>query len=406
MRWTGMLGACAALPFAAMAAAQSAPEPKPILIHAGELIDGEGGVASDMTVTVIGSKIVKVAKGRPGPVNYEFDKLAVLPGLIDTHVHISNHFNDAGRNSTEGETGEQKGVKGAENAYLTLMGGFTTVQSVGSAADFVLRRAVAGGRLPGPRILTSGQPLSRRDMTPEEIRKTIQERKAEGADVIKIFISKSIRDGGDQTWTDEQIDAACDEAHRQGIRIWVHSQSDSGTRAAAAAGCTTVAHAQLASQETLRFAGEKGTYIEPTIGLLDRNYLRNKAKYLGTGNYTEAAFKYMEGNDAANKLRWPKFLAVKNVTYLSGSDGVAGAEGDNAYEIVWRVQNGQPAMDAIVAATATDARALGLGELIGRIKPGMEADIIAVDGDPLKDITALQRVRFVMKGGRVYKNEN
>lgn len=385
--------------FAAPAAA-----PRPITIHAGELIDGKGGVARDMTITVLGTKITAVTKGKPAVATYEFARLTVLPGLIDTHVHITTHWNDAGRNDQSRETDEQKALKHAENVWLTLMGGFTTIQSIGAQEDLALRDAIAGGRLPGPRLLTSGQPLTNPKMTIAEIRAAVDERKAQGADLIKMIVTRSIRDGGGATWSDAQIAAACDEANRLGLRTWVHAHADSAVRAAVDGHCYAVTHAQLVKMETLAYAGQKGVYIEPTFGLVQPNYMRNKAKLLGTGNYSEDAFAYMEGNIQENKDKWRRFLAVKGMKYLSGGDSNAGSEGDNAREIIWRVIEGQPAMDAIVAATSLDAQALRLGDRTGTIAPGMDADIIAVDGDPLKDITALWRVRFVMKGGTVYKN--
>jgi imidazolonepropionase-like amidohydrolase len=378
--------------------------PKPITIHAGELIDGKGAVMRDMTITVLGTKITAVAKGKPAAPTYEFARLTVLPGLIDTHVHITAHWNDAGRSDSSQETGEQKALKYAENVWLTLMGGFTTIQSIGAYDDLALRKAIAGGRLPGPRLLTSGQPLSNPRMTIEEIRKAVGERKAQGVDLIKMIVTKSIRDGGGATWSDAQIAAACDEANTLGLRTWVHAHADSAVRAAVDGHCFAVTHAQLVKMETLAYAGQKGVYIEPTFGLVQPNYMRNKAKLLGTGNYSEDAFQYMEGNIQENKDKWRRFLGVKGMKYLSGGDSNAGSEGDNAREIIWRVIEGQPAMDAIVAATSLDAQSLRLGDTIGAIAPGMEADIIAVDGDPLKDITALWRVKFVMKGGTVYKN--
>jgi imidazolonepropionase-like amidohydrolase len=378
--------------------------PKPITIHAGELIDGTGKVLRDTTITVLGSKITAVASGKPAAPDYEFAKLTVLPGLIDTHVHITTHFNDEDRNDSSKETGEQKGLKAAENVWLTLMGGFTTVQSIGAPDDLPLRKAIQGGRLPGPRLLTSGQPLTDPKMSIEEIRAKVRERKAQGTDLIKMIVTRSIRDGGGATWSDAQIAAACDEARKVGLRTWVHAHADSAVRAAVDGHCWAVTHAQLASLETLAYAGQKGMYIEPTFGLVQPNYMRNKAKLLGTGNYSEDAFKYMEGNVQENRDKWRRFLTVKNVTYLSGGDTNAGAEGDNAREIIWRVQQGQAPMQAIMAATSVNAKAIELGDTIGTIKPGMEADIIAVDGDPLKDILSLWRVRFVMKGGVVYKD--
>ncbi|MDB5688191.1 MAG: amidohydrolase [Sphingomonas bacterium] len=381
-----------------------APAPRPITIHAGELIDGTGKVMRDVTVTVLGTKIASVTPGRPTRPTYEFARLTVLPGLIDTHVHITTHFNDEGRATEKGESGEQRGLKWSENVWLTLISGFTTIQSIGADDDLVLRKAIQGGRLPGPRLLTSGQPLGDPKMSIDEIRRTVRERKAQGVDVIKMLVTRSIRDGGGQTWSDQQISAACDEARKQGLRTWVHAHADSAVRAAADGNCWAVTHAQLATVETLAYAHAKGMYIEPTFGVVQPNYMRNKAKLLGTGNYTEDAFKYMEGNVQENRDKWRRFLTVKNITYLSGGDTNAGAEGDNAREIIWRVQQGQDPMRAIVAATSVNARALNLGDKIGTIAPGMEADIVAVDGDPLKDILSLWRVRFVMKGGVVYKD--
>jgi imidazolonepropionase-like amidohydrolase len=378
--------------------------PKPITIHAGELIDGTGKVMRDMTITVIGTKITAVTPGKSAQPTYEFARLTVLPGLIDSHVHITAHFDDNDRNETKNESREQQSLKWAENVWLTLMGGFTTIQSIGATDDLVLRKAIEGGRLPGPRLLTSGQPLTNPKMSIEEIRRTVRERKAQGVDLIKMMVTRSIRDGGGQTWSDAQIAAACDEAGKQGLRTWVHAHADSAVRSAVDGHCWAVTHAQLATLETLAYARDKGMYIEPTFGLVQPNYMRNKPKLLGTGNYTEDAFKYMEGNVQENRDKWRRFLTVKNLAYLSGGDTNAGAEGDNAREIIWRVQQGQEPMPAIVAATSVNARALKLGDKIGTIAPGMEADIIAVDGDPLNDILSLWRVRFVMKGGTVYKD--
>ena len=393
-------------PFVAvlLAAPLLAAAEAPVTIHAGEMIDGRGAVRRDVTITVQDGKIAAIAGGKPARVDYDFAKMTVLPGLIDTHTHITTHFNKAGKAGSDGETPEESAYKAAENAYVTLMAGFTTIQSIGAADDLPLREAIAHGRLVGPRLLTSGTPLRGADPTIDEIKAQVQARKAEGVDLIKLFASKSIREGGAQTWSDAQIAAACGEAKRLGLRSWVHAHADSAVRAAIKGGCTTVTHAQLVTDATLAAAGKAGMYIEPTFGLVQPNYMRNKARYLGTGNYTAEAFAYMEGNTELQKTKWKRFIAVKGVTLLSGGDTVAGGEGDNAREIIWRVQNGQDAMAAITAATSLDAKSLNLADKVGALAPGMEADIIAVDGDPLKDITALWRVRFVMKGGRVYRN--
>jgi len=397
------LARAALMASAALLASTAAAGADDATIYAGEMIDGRGGVVRDVTISVADGRIASLTPGRTGEIDYDFARLTVLPGLIDTHVHIGAHFNDEGRATSEGESEEQKALKIAENAYVTLINGYTTVQSIGMDAELPLRDAIDRGRLAGPRILTSGAPVRGDELTPDQIRAEVRARKAQGVDLIKIFASKSIREGGAQTWSDEQIAAACDEAARQGLRVWVHAHADSAVRAAIKGKCTAVTHAQLVTDETLALAGQSGLYIEPTFGVVQPNYMKNKEKYLGIGNYTEEAFEYMEGNVEMNKAKWRRFIAVEGMHYLSGSDAVAGAEGNNVQEIIWRVQNGQAPMDAIVAATSLDAQALRLGDRIGALAPGMEADIIAVDGDPLQDITALARVRFVMKGGKVYR---
>jgi imidazolonepropionase-like amidohydrolase len=392
---------CAA---AALATWAPCAQAAPIRIHAGELIDGRGGVQRDMTVTVDGSKIVGVAKGVTGKPDYDFGRLTVMPGLIDTHVHITAHFNAKGRATTEGETPQQEALKWAQNVYVTLMAGYTTIQSIGAAEDLDLRAAIDSGRLPGPRLLTSGQPLPASIKDPEEIRAWVRQNAAKGVDLIKIFASKSSREGGGPTMTDEQLGAACGEAKKLGLRTWVHAHASAAVHQAIMADCYAVTHARFATQADMTLAAERGVYIEPSWGLVQQNYLAHQPNYLGIGNYTQAAFDNMVEYQKTTPPVWRMMFQTKGLKILSGGDTNAGGEGHNAEEAIWRVQNGQPAMAALVSVTSLDAQSLRLGDKIGAIAPGMEADIIAVDGDPLKDITSLRRVLFVMKGGKVFKN--
>lgn len=393
---------CGAAVLALLAPPAMAQE-KPVTIHAGQLLDGRGGARRDVTITVQGGKIVRLGKAAGKP-DYEFAALTVLPGLIDSHVHITTHFNNEGRATAAGETGEEKGLKWAENVELTLMAGYTTIQSVGSDDDYALRAAIASGRLAGPRLLTSGKPINNPQMTPDEIRAFVDKTKANGADLIKIFASKSIRDGGTPTMSQEQMDAACGEANKLGMRTWVHAHASEAVRRATLAGCFTVTHAFLASQAEFDLMASKGTFFEPNMGVVLENYLAHRSNYEGIGNYRADAFTSMADFLKQAPAIWDKMYHTKGLKILTGGDTNAGAEGNNADEIVWRVQHGQPAMDAIVSATSTNAEALRLADKVGAIAPGMEADIIAVAGDPLKDITVLKSVRFVMKGGKVYKN--
>lgn len=383
----------------------AAAQGTPIVIRAGTLIDGKGGVQRNVTVVVDGSRIQRVGGADGGPTTYDFSHLTVLPGLIDTHVHIDSHFGKDGRASNAGETPAERMLYAAENAYVTLMAGFTTVQSVGAPSDLDLRAAIARGVLPGPRLLTSAAQLTDTTLTPEQIRQWVRATVARGADLIKIFASKSIREGGGQTMRDDQIRAACEEAHAAGKRVWVHAHASSAVRASTLAGCTAVAHGSQVTDQDLALMAERGTFFEPNIGLVSQNYLENKPRYLGIGNYDEQGFKLTEEGIPLKLAMFKRAMQTKGLKIIMGTDATAGAHGQNAREIVYRVQvAGQPPMDAIVAATSLNAEALGMQDRIGAIAPGMEADIIAVDGDPLRDITALRRVVFVMRGGKVYKN--
>ena len=290
--------------------------------------------------------------------------------------------------------------------WITLLAGFTTIQSVGSPDDKPLRDAINSGALPGPRILTSLEPFFSTKPTPEELRAAVRQRKADGADLIKIFASKSIREGGGQTMSDEQLAALCGEAKVQGLRTLVHAHSSQSIQAAVRAGCSQIEHGVFATDEDLRLMAERGVYFDPQAGLVFHNYFDNKARFLGIGNYNEEGFAAMEKAVplAIDVVR--RAWRTPNLKMVFGTDAVAGAHGHNAEEFIYRVRDaGQGAMDAMVSANSLGAQAMGLGDRIGAIAVGMDADIIALDGNPLEDITAVRHVVFVMKGGKIYKNE-
>lgn len=378
----------------------------PVVLHAGRLIDGRGGTQRNVAVVVQGSQIQRIEPWSGQTATYDLSGLTVLPGLIDTHVHITSHFGKDGRASNEGETPAEQALHAAANAYVTLMAGYTTVQSIGAPLDVPLRDAIARGVLPGPRLLTSISSLTDTAMPPAQIRRWVGEMAARGADLIKIFASKSIREGGAQTLSDAQIAAACEAARAAGKRIWVHAHAASAVRAAALAGCTAVTHGSQVTDEELRLMAQHGTYFEPNIGLVSQNYIENKPRYLGIGNYDEAGFAYMERGIPMKLAMFKAALKQPQLRLIMGTDATAGAHGQNARETMYRVQvAGQPAMDALIGTTSLAAAALGMADRIGAIASGMDADIIAVNGDPLSDITALQRVVFVMKAGKVYKND-
>ncbi len=396
------IAAGALLGMTTMAAAQ-----QPMTIRAGTVLDGKGGVQRNAVIAVEGSRIVRLGDGGTQPVTYDLSRFTLLPGLIDAHVHIGAHFGKDGRSGTPGETPAEQALYGAENAYAMLMAGFTTVQSIGAPSDVPLRDAIARGKIPGSRLLTAVSPVREVDMTPDQIRQHVRKAVADGADVIKVFASKSIREGGGQTLSDDQILAACGEAKAQGKRVWVHAHSAPSVRASTLAGCTTITHGSQITEAEAKLMAERGTFFEPQTGLLLQNYLENKPRFLGVGNFDEAGFKFMEDGIALNDAMFKMAIKHNGLKINMGTDAVAGAHGQNAREIIYRVQKGgQPAMDAIMGATSINADAMGLADKIGSLAPGMEADLIAVDGDPLTDITALRRVVFVIKGGNVYRNSS
>jgi imidazolonepropionase-like amidohydrolase len=392
-----------------------AQAPQTITIRAGRLIDGRGGSVRDAFIVIDGTTIMRVGQGGANP-TYDLSRLTVLPGFIDTHVHILWHFNNAGRFEANNEPPAQRALYGAENAWVTLMAGFTTVQSVGEAGDVDLRSAIARGLLPGPRLLTSVRQLNERSgtgrasppalATPDQLRQAVRDAKSAGADVIKLFASASIRDGGKQTMTDEQLQAACGEATAQGLRTLVHAHSAESMKAATLAGCTQIEHGTFATDDVLNLMAQHGTYFDPNVGLVLQNYLENKSKFLGIGNYTQEGFTYMEKAVPIIAETFRRALRVPKLKIVYGTDAVAGAHGRNIEEAIVRVRDGgQPPMNAIVSLTSLSAESLGMQSSIGAVAAGMRADLVGIDGDPIADITALRRVVFVMKDGHVYKNE-
>jgi imidazolonepropionase-like amidohydrolase len=274
---------------------------------------------------------------------------------------------------------------------------------VGAASDKPLRDAIARGALPGPRILTSLGSISNPKWTVDQIRAEIRQKKTEGADLIKIFASASIRDGGVPTLSQEQVDAACGEARAQGLRSMVHAHSPESMMRAARARCTVVEHGGLANAEALKALADAGVYFDPNIGLVTQNYLENKQRFLGIGNYTEEGFTAMAKALELKDMMFSAALRTKGLKMVMGTDAVAGAHGQNAREPIERVKSGQNPLEAITGMTALAAQSMGLEKSIGAIAVGLNADLVAVEGDPRLDITALQRVRFVMKDGKVYK---
>ena len=389
-----------------------AQQPATVVLRAARVIDGSGAVLKNQDVTVRGTRIesIRTSVGSLPAGGIDLGARTLLPGLIDTHVHLGWYLTDKQRlhQDGDGDTPAVGALNHAANAWATLRAGFTTVQSLGEPENAALRDAVNRGLIPGPRILTSLGSLNERSAggSPDSLRAVVRRFKQRGADVIKIFASKSIRDGGEATMTNEQLAAACGEAKAVGLRSIVHAHSAEAVQRAARAGCTQVEHGVFADDATRSLLVERGTWFDPQCGLVFHNYLDHKPWFEGIGNYNAAGFASMEQAIPLAEKGIGLASRTAGLKLVFGTDAVAGAHGRNAEELVCRVkQGGQSAMDAILSATARAAESMNLDKEIGRIRPGLLADLIATDGDPIADIEATERVSFVMREGRVYRND-
>jgi imidazolonepropionase-like amidohydrolase len=392
--------------FLAFTAAALFAQDRPIVLKTATLYDGKGKTLHNTIVVVEGAKITRVGGSAPAnAITYDLDALTVTPGWIDTHSHIIWHFDNNGRFAGRDEPQEQAILHIAENLSATLNAGFTTIQSPGSIEDKDIREMIAHGNLVGPRILTSLQPITNPQWDPAKMKATVDERKQQGADFIKLFASKSIREGGQITLTQDQINAVCGEAKAQGLRTIVHAHSAESAKASTLAGCTSIEHGAFVTDDVFDLMAQRGTYYDANIGLVLQNYIENKPKYFGIGNYNEEGFAYMEKGESIVLATFKKALMHKDLKIIYGTDATAGAHGQNYREFIVRVKDGgMDPMQSLISVTSLSAQSLNLDDQIGSIAPGMQADIVGFDGDPLKDVYAAGRAVFVMKGGKVYEN--
>ncbi len=399
-----------------LAACGSEPQAPPgpahddmLVLTADRVVDGRGGILEGHGVVVRENRIAAVlpeAELPPDIERLDFPGGTILPGFIDTHVHLHWHFGEDGRYS-RGDPPETNALHAVENGIRMLEAGFTTVQSLGSPVDGPVRDAVARGVVPGPRIITSLGSLNAGTGGPAAMAAEVHRMADAGADAIKIFASESSRDGGGPTLSPEQLDAACGAANERGLRTLVHAHGPVSATRAANAGCTTIEHGSLLDQATLDVLAEKGLFYDPNTYLIVANYLENKDRYLGIGNYTEEGFRLMSENSEGRMGIFGKALATEGLRVVFGTDAVAGAHGQNVREAVARVeQGGQAPADLIVSMTSLAAQSLGLGDEIGTVAEGYAADLVVVDGDPTLDVTALGNVRLVVKSGRPYRPRN
>jgi imidazolonepropionase-like amidohydrolase len=407
--------------FAAPAAAET------VIVHAGRLIaDASQPAGGPATITIVDGRITAVADGLvlppAGARLVDLSAKTVLPGLIDSHVHLSGDpggdYRDEAVDSDEWLT-----LLGVKNARITAKAGFTTVRDVGSAPQvgFALRRATAEGIIPGPRILSSGPAISivggHGDVSgfrPEVIRALelgntctgaeqcaarVREASRAGADLIKItatggVLSQQARGLG-QHFTDAELKAIVDTAHSLGLKVAAHAHSARGIEAAARAGVDSIEHGTFADAGAIRAMKASGSVLVPTLmaftGIRER---------LGKGIYTPVVeAKVRETLSEVGKAA--RAARAAGVPLVFGTDAAVFEHGRNAEELALMVEHaGMSPAEAIAAATTGAARLLGLEREVGRIAPGFSADLIAVDGDPLQDVRRLEHVDFVMARGR------
>ncbi len=392
------------------ASADQAEAASTIVLRPDRVLDGRGGTLTGTEVVVRNGRITALTDaGSTDGLVYELPGTTLLPGLIDTHVHLGWHFDrETDRLHTAGstDTREDQVLYAAANAWSMLHSGVTTVQSLGGPEDIPMRDAIAAGTLPGPRVITSVRAITAGTGDPDAIRAHVDEMAAAGADVIKIFASASIRVGGTPTLSQEQLDAACGQAREHGLRAVVHAHSSESATRAALADCSQIEHGALLDRTTLELLAERGLYYDPHIHVIFDNYFTNAERYIGIGNYTEEGFEQMRAAVPVALEVFRDALTVPGLKTVFGTDAVAGAHGHNWRELAYRVQEGgQDPMAAIVSATSLAAESLELADAIGTVAEGFEGDLIGVEGDPSVDIEALGRVVFVMRAGRVYRND-
>lgn len=419
--------ACAALAFSGVADART-------IVHAGSLIDGQSDrPAQRVTIIVEGRRIVAVQKGFASPTGtdrlVDLSELTVLPGMMDMHTHLSTQFSRKIYLERFQKSEADLALFAAANAEKTLRAGFTTVRDLGDGYNVTvaLRNAIDDGLLPGPRIFTAAKSIAttgghadptngtRADLRgdpgpkdgvingPDEARKAVRQRYKDGADLIKITATGGVlsvaKSGRNPQFTDAELVALVDTANDYGFHVAAHAHGKEGMLRAVAAGVRSIEHGTYMDREVMRLMKQRGTYYVPTI--LAGKWVAEKSQV--DGYFPElvrpkaAAIGPLIQETFAEAYRY-------GVNIVFGTDSGVSPHGENAREFVYMVEAGMPAMEAIKSATSVAAAFLELDDL-GVIADGKTADLVAVAGDPLEDITLLQDVRFVMKNGVIARHD-
>lgn len=422
------------LPFALIAIAANFAFAQRSLIHCGTLIDGKNKeLQSQVTIVVEGNKIVSVDKGFTKPAKddklIDLSKKTVMPGLIDMHVHLESETSKDALVKRFTQNEADIAFQSTIYAKKNLMAGFTTVRDCGgSGVNISLRNAVNAGIVVGPRIYAAGKGIAttgghgdptnghRKDLMgdpgpkegvingPDDARQAVRQRYKDGADFIKITATGGVlsvaKDGSGPQFTQEEVNAIVEAAKDYGFHTAAHAHGAEGMKRAVLAGITTIEHGTLMSDEVMELMKQKGTYHVPTIiaGRSAAEYAKIPGYYhpLVVPKALEIGSRILENFGKAYK---------KGVKMAFGTDAGVFPHGENAREFGYMVEGGMPAIEALLCAMQNNANILGMGDKIGSIEKDKLADIVAVDGDPTKDIKTMTSVKFVMKDGVIYKNE-
>ena len=405
-----------------------------IYLHCGQLIDTEKEeVFTEKTIVVSGNKIKSIENGyitsdNPNDTVVDLKSKTVMPGLIDMHVHMENEYNPARYMDQFTANEADVAFKSVNYAEITLLAGFTTVRDLGgTGVNIALRNAINNNTILGPRIFTAGKaiattgghadPTNGRNKllmgdpgpeqgvinSPDEARKAVRQRYKNGADNIKITATGGVlsvaKNGQNPQFTLEEVRAICETAKDYGMIVAAHAHGDEGMQRAVIGGVTTIEHGTKMSYKTMDLMKQYGTYFVPTITA--GKAVAENAKI--DGFYPEIIVP--KALEIGPKIQSTFAKAYKRgVNIAFGTDAGVFPHGQNAKEFGYMVEVGMPPMEAIQSATLINAKVLGLANELGQIKPNFIADIVATDSNPLEDITAMERISFVMKDGIIYKN--
>ena len=432
-RWQVVIAlALATLAGMAITASAQAPvsAPKKTIIRAGHVLNVRTGeLKANQAIVIEGDKIAQIApsseiKAAAGDTTIDLPDATLLPGLIDMHTHLTFDLNSLGYQGLSISTAREA-LHGARNARRTLEAGFTTVRNLGAKdyADIALRDAINDGDITGPRIVASGPAMGitgghcDENLLPpafhfqgggvadglEAAQRKVREIIKYGADVIKICATGGVLSKGDDPnasqYTLEEMKAIVADAHRLGRKVAAHAHGAEGVRWASEAGVDSIEHGHYMDDAAIATMKKNGTYLVPTLFLTE--YMQEHLKDSGVPEFSKQKMREVAAAAPANIKK--AFAAGVKVAF--GTDAAVYPHGLNAGEFHVYVSLGMSPLAAIQTATINASDLLGPKFLVGSLEPGKFADVVAVDGDPTKDITILEHVKFVMKGGTVYKND-